>query len=235
MVSYFTIYHSAFGRAAFAMYPFQFMPNSIVAVCGPSQIGKTRFVQRVIDEMDGLYKQPAPAFVVYCYSIWQQAYVEIKEKHGGKVIFHQGLPENDYIKQISSAHPHCLMVLDDTLEPIIDRPEILSLFLEKVHHYKMNLFYILHHLFAVGKNRRTLSLQTQYFVLFPNRVDQLSFEIFARHLGRKEAKEFMDIYNDIKEAKYRYFIVDCHARSESPDFFVWCQVFKDEKTIAYKL
>lgn len=216
------------------MEDFKFIPNSIIAVCGPSQIGKTRFIHQVIDELDYVFKEPQPKHVLYCYSIWQDAYTKMKEDHGDKIMFHLGLPESEKIKKVANMYPGTLLVMDDCLEPIIDRPEILSLFVEKVHHYKLNLAYILHHIFAAGKNRRTLTLQTQYFVLFPNRVDQLSFEIFSRHLGRKESSEFMEIYSDIKKSEYNYFVVDCHARSKS-DFFVWCQIFKNQHLVGYKL
>ena len=212
----------------------KFKTNSIICVCGPTGVGKTFLIRNILRDRMKLFEEPQPNFIMYCYSIWQDIYSEMKEQFGEHIIFHQGLPEEDMLKRMSILKPGLLLLLDDVLENIIDQKDILSLFLEKVHHLNLQLLYVIHNLYCSGKNRRTLSLQTQYFIFFPTRTDQLSFEIFSARLGRKNSRSFMDIYDDVKANNYKYFVVDSHPRSMSK-IFVWTQIFSGENLIGYEL
>lgn len=210
-----------------------FKSNSIISICGPTGVGKTYLLKEIIDDRENLFEDK-PNFVLYCYSIWQPIYSKLKEENNQNIMFVQGIPDNDLIKRTSMLKPGFLLVLDDVLESIIDKPDILTLFIEKCHHLSINLLYILHNFYCQSRNRRTLSLQTQYYIFFPTRSDQLTFEIFASRLGRKNSKSFMDIYDDIKANKYKYFVIDSHPRSQSK-YFVWTQIFNGQKTVAYEL
>ena len=210
-----------------------FKRNSIICMCGPTGVGKTFLLRKIIEERRQLFEDK-PDFVLYCYSIWQPIYSEMKEEFGEEIMFQHGIPDTELLKRMSVLKPGLLLLLDDCLEKIIDKPVILTLFVEQVHHFSINLCYVLHNIYCSGKNRRTLTLQTQYFIFFPTRSDQLSFEIFASRLGKKNSKSFMEIYDDIKKHKFKYFIVDSHPRSES-NIFVWTGIFNGQKMIAYEL
>ena len=54
-----------------------------VIIAGPSSCGKTRFVFRLVDNIDRMI-DPTPTKIVYCYGEYQQLFCDYPE-----VVFHQ--------------------------------------------------------------------------------------------------------------------------------------------------
>lgn len=215
---------------------FRFNLNSSVCICGPSQIGKTSFISRCISERDYIFKGgDKPEHVIYCYSIYQKKYDSLKNDNEDYITFHHGFPDMDTIQSIKSRFNNIWLILDDVLELNLDSKTTLQLLLDRVHHENITLFYVLHDLFFKSSNRRSLSLNTQFFVFFPFRGDNLSFQIFSSRIRRDKSKEFMDIYNDVLHSgKHSYFIVDMHP-GNIPTYFIYTLIFKGESPIGYKV
>lgn len=72
----------------------QFETPSSLLVCGPSNSGKTSFVERLLENASLMFKTP-PKSILYCYgSVWQPIFDEM-EKCVKNIRFFKGLPTED--------------------------------------------------------------------------------------------------------------------------------------------
>ena len=212
---------------------FKFEPYSAVGFIGGSQTGKTTAINAIICNMERYFKDVIPEFVLYCYSKYQDSFDDVKECLQDKVMFYQDLPPESMIKEIGKRYRNPVIIFEDIFEKHIDKKMMLNLFLEGVHHDKYTIFFVLHNLFHSSKNRRSLQLSTQYFVIFPTKADGLSYEIFARRMGTERSKEFKEVLTDImKEKRYCMAVIDLHPGSKSR-FMVWTKMMPNQDPIGY--
>ena len=95
---------------------------------------------------------------------------------------------------------------------------------------------MLHNLYEKIPAIRTIKLNTQYFIFFPNRTDLLSYETFARRLGRKKGSNFMEVFHDILDSpqKFQYMLVDMNPRSSSK-FMIRTNFLENEVPVGYMI
>ena len=101
---------------------------------------------------------PAPERVTWYYGEWQSAYenLDIPNLH-----LQEGLPTS------FDAGKRNVVVLDDLMAETDGR--VTDLFTKKSHHSNTSVIYLVQNLFSRNKESRTLSLNTQYMVVFKNR------------------------------------------------------------------
>jgi GTPase SAR1 family protein len=88
--------------------PFHF--PSTIGVFGPSQVGKTTFVLKLIKNATDMFTKK-PERVLYCYGAWQKAYDELsKLQH---VIMHEGVPTRSEMDEFTYDRKPTLLVIDD--------------------------------------------------------------------------------------------------------------------------
>ena len=82
-------------------------------VVGPSQSGKTCFVQQLLTSQRIAYPEKKPFKVYWFYNQWQPIYDEIQRQLNKKIQFVQGLPElKDDLSNINPARNN-ILVFDD--------------------------------------------------------------------------------------------------------------------------
>lgn len=64
-------------------------------IAGPTQSGKTFFIQKVLENSNILIK-PQPDHIIYCYSSWQPKF-DILKNSIPNIEFHQGIKNIDEI------------------------------------------------------------------------------------------------------------------------------------------
>ena len=74
-------------------------------ISGPSGVGKTKWILRLVDNIDKICPEINQIF--YCYEVWQNIFNEYSEK----ITFRQGPPVLDDFKNFEN----CLLILDDMM------------------------------------------------------------------------------------------------------------------------
>ena len=178
---------------------FQLRSDRVMCVAGPSQSGKTEFVLRLLESKEELFRNPLNK-VLWCYGIHNpnlQAHLLSK---GYKV--HRGLPtEADIV-------PHSICILDDLLTESENSREVTNMCTRAAHHKPCFVILISQNLFPQGKDARTRSLNTHYFVIFKNPRDKLQFETLARQISPTRSKSLIAAYEDATKSPHGYLFID---------------------------
>jgi hypothetical protein len=74
--------------------------------------------------------------------------------------------------------------------------------LEGSHHGNISVACIMKNAFSRGKKNRTISINSQYVVLFKNPRDQLVPMTFARQMYPNNIKKFMNKYTEATKRPY---------------------------------
>jgi hypothetical protein len=71
--------------------------------------------------------------------------------------------------------------------------------------------------FSKGKENRTMSINTQYIVLFKNPRDQIGPAILARQMYPSHPKKFMIKYTEATKRPYGYLFIDLKQNTPEED------------------
>ena len=101
-------------------YPtFQFKHPSMIMVVGPTQGGKTYFVEQLLSSNCIKYPCRKTKRIQWFYTQWQPLYDRLQSTLGKGITFTQGLPSvNDNLEDINDK-VHNLWVLDDLMEEAV--------------------------------------------------------------------------------------------------------------------
>lgn len=83
---------------------------------------------------------------------------------------------------ILPTHTRNLLIADDRMNDASNNLELHTLFTKYVHHRSLSCMYLVQNLFMQGKASRTISLNTNYTVLFKNPRDKYQITLIARQM-----------------------------------------------------
>ena len=166
-------------------------------VAGPSKSGKTTFVERLIKHREKMIAPP-PKEVVWHYSEFQPAYSRMADT----VTFKKGVPTETQLKTYSDK----LVIIDDLMHEMGSVSS--DIFTKRVHHLNMSVIYIVKNLFNQAKNHRTMSLNSNYIVLFKNPRDKAQVSFLARQVFPHSPKILQQAYNDATHKPHSYLLLD---------------------------
>ena len=194
-------------------YPeFQFQHMFSMMVVGPSQCGKTHFVQQLLTQNCIDFPEKKPWMVYWFYSQWQPSYEAIQRALQKKIRFAQGLPElKDDLSNITLARNN-ILVLDDLMSQATDSPVVSKLFTQG-RHRNASVILLLQNMFPKGKYNTDISRNATYKVLFRSPGDRKQIDIMAEQTFAKDRPHFMKAYSQETELPYGYIIVDNHPRT----------------------
>jgi hypothetical protein len=199
----------------------RFKSGGSIIVNGQTGSGKSYFVKRLIENIDGMFTQ-TPQKILYYYSIYQPLFDSIDAE------FHKGLPKIEQIEDLCQKYNPILLILDDVMDMAVKSQEIELLFTRGCHHYGLNLIYLVQNLYQQGKNAKTISLNSWYTVLFRNPRDVNQISVLDRQLGLN--KLLVRSYNDAMKTPYNYIVVDT---SPGAEYVVKSRIFPGEDPIIY--
>ena len=137
-------------------------------VAGPTGCGKTTFVTRLLRNASTMI-DPSHVRVTWYYGEWQSAYenLDIPNLH-----LEEGLPTS------FDASKRNIVVLDDLMAETDER--VTNQFTKKSHHCNTSVIYPVQNMFPKNKESRTISLNSQYIVVFKNPRDVSQMTTFGQ-------------------------------------------------------
>ena len=197
-------------------------------VAGPSCVGKTEFVKKLLYNANYMIDKP-PHKIVWFYSEYQPSYVEMM-KSIPNIEFHENLPSE--FKSFTSKERPTLFVIDDLMDVVCDDKRVAALFTKNCHLDNVSLIYISQNVFQCGKQSRTISLNTQYYCLFRNNRDRLQINCLGRQMYPGRVKFFQEAYDDATKLKWGYLFID--LKPDTPDELrLRTNIFPGERPIVY--
>ncbi len=162
-------------------------PFSMV-ISGPSNSGKTFFVKTLLQNAGKLISKKIDN-IVFIYSVWQPLYDDLLKMYNNNIKFIEGIPQTLDDDVLFPVNKTSLVVIDDFMQEASSNKEIERLFTVYVHHKNLNVIYILQNLFFQGRSSRTISLNTNYLLLFKNSRDAGQAGILAQQMYPKNTKK----------------------------------------------
>ena len=208
------------------MNPLPFKSPTSVIISGPSGVGKTSLLIKIIKNSERMFEIP-PMQIYYFYSIWQKKFDEIKSNN---VIFINSLPNSTDIEGMDSSS-HKLIIIDDMQISAMNDPFIANLFSRDSHHRNITVFLILQNLYHQGKYSRDIALNAHYLIIFRNPRDQIQLKTLGRQIG--SSMKLMKSYEDATSEKFGYLLIDMSPAS-NPMYMFRSHILPSEYTIIYK-
>ena len=199
---------------------------SSIMVCGATSSGKTVWTYKLLQNLN-VFKTP-PDAIMYCYGVWQPLFNEIEVIPN--ITMCQGLPNN--LDDWSEDSRHRLIIIDDLMDKVVNDMEMSLLFTQGCHHKHISIVYITQNIYLQGKYSRTISLNTQYMVLFRSLRDAAQINILGRQLFPGKSKLLTQAYEDVMKEPYRYLIIDSSPHCDSK-YRLRTNIFPSEYPIVY--
>ena len=211
----------------------EFNPGSTHILSGQSGSGKTRFILRVLQNMDKIFGEHPPLKIRYYYGIWQDNYDQMKREIEN-ISFQQGLPSEEELMDFTDPKTHTMIIIDDLMDEACNSQVVELIFTRISHHRFCSCFYIVQNAFVQGKKQMTINLNTKYVEVFrsPRSLLQLTYlnnQIFPNNPGL-----LINSYKDImNQEPFGYILIDLTA--QCPDELrIRTKIFPSERTIVYK-
>ena len=198
-----------------------------IMVCGATSSGKTIWTYKVLQNLN-VFKHP-PEAILYCYGVWQPLFEDMEMIPN--LIMRQGVPDSldDWAPDVK----HRLIIIDDLMDKVVNSLDMSLLFTQGCHHKHISIIYITQNLYLQGKYSRTISLNTQYIVLFRSLWDVTQISVLGRQMFPGNAKLLTQAYNDVMKTPYNYLIIDSSPHS-NPQYRLRTNIFPDEYPIVYR-
>ena len=94
--------------------------------------------------------------------------------------------------------------------------DICELYTEGSHHRNLSVICLLQNIYHHGRENRTMSLNTQYLVLFKNPRDQLQVMTLSRQMFPHRSYQFMDQFNRATAKPFGHLVID--LKQNTPDY-----------------
>ena len=138
---------------------------------GPTQSGKTYFVQQILEHNRIVYKEQKSIRIFWCYNQWQECYEDLKKSLGKSIRFERGVPElSEDLCEINPRYNN-IIILDDLMAEATDSPVVSRLFTQG-RHRNASVILLLQNMFPKGKYNTDISRNAQYLALFRSPSDR---------------------------------------------------------------
>jgi hypothetical protein len=203
-----------------------FADYSSLMISGATSSGKTMWTYKLLKNLN-MFETP-PDAILYCYGVWQSLFDDIETIPN--VTIQQGLPMN--IDDWCPEAKHRLIIIDDLMDKVVNDMDMCLLFTQGCHHKHISTIYITQNLFLQGKYARTISLNTQYVILFRSLRDASQITTLGRQLFPGKSKLLTQVYEDIMKKSYAYLVIDNSPHGHL-DYRLRTNVFPGEYPLIY--
>jgi DNA polymerase III delta prime subunit len=168
-----------------------------IIVAGPTQSGKSTFIQNLINEKDDLFNEKISE-VIYCLPQGQPNNLDTTSS----ITVFEGIPD---VEIFSDKIPR-LVILDDLMGET-DK-NLIELFTRGSHHFNISIAFITQNVFNQGKGQRDISLNAHYIICFKNPRDKNQIMSLARQVYPENTKFIQEAYQDATSKPFGYLLFD---------------------------
>ena len=179
-------------------------------ISGPSNSGKTFFVKHLIERTDEMVSKKIEN-IVYIYDCWQPLYDDMLKIRN--INFVQGIPTTLNDDALLPSNRTNLLIIDDVMKDASNNAEVEKAFTQYVHHRNLSVIYLIQNLFFQGKSSRTISLNTNYLILFKNPRDNNQVGVLGRQMYPGDTKFFMECFQNAVKEPFGYLMIDYKAKT----------------------
>ena len=191
---------------------FNFRHKFLLLVVGPTQSGKTYFVQQILEHNRIVYEEQKSTDIFWYYNQWQECYEELKKSLGKSIRFERGVPElSEDLCEINS-HYNNIIILDDLIAEATDSP-VASLLFTQGRHRNASVILLLQNMFPKGKYNTNISRNAKYLALFRSPCDRKQIGIIGERMFGKNRVPFMNAYYKETEKPFGCLLVDNKANT----------------------
>lgn len=151
--------------------------------------------------------------IVYIYSCWQPIYDKLLQIRS--ITFVCGLPDSLCDDALLPPDKNNLLIIDDLMNDAANNLEVQNVFTKYVHHRNLSCIYLVQNLFIQGKSSRTISLNTNYLILFNNPRDKCQISVLGRQMFPGNSKYFLEAFNDATATPFGFLLID--YKGKTPD------------------
>ena len=198
------------------------IPSNLLAV-GPTSCGKTSWLKKLVKNKDIMFS-PVPKCMLLFYKESQQAYDDMEQEmnkncEGNSFHKFSSMPESieemkNVLEVVPKAQPK-IVVFDDYLDEV--GTVLKHFFTVLTHHYNCFTIFLCQNLFSAKSELRTLSINTQYMVLFNNPRDRSAISQLAKQVFPGKVHLLNEAYRLATcEKPYGYILLDFHQRQKDP-------------------
>ena len=186
---------------------FNFRHKFSLLVVGPTQSGKTYFVQQILKHNRIVYQEQKSIRIFWYYNQWQECYEDLKTSLGKSIRFERGVPElSENLCEINPRYNN-IIILDDLMAEATDSPVVSRLFTQG-RHRNASVILLLQNMFPKGKYNTDISRNAQYLALFRSPSDRKQIGIIGERMFDKNRVHFMNAYYKETEKPFGYLLVD---------------------------
>ena len=97
----------------------------------------------------------------------------------------------------------------------------------------MSVIYLAHNIYQKSPSARTISLNTQYYILFKNHRDVQQIQHFGRQMYGNKSGFFNKAYQLATARAWGYLVVDLNSKTEDDKLRLRSNIFPNEDIIVY--
>ena len=122
--------------------------------------------------------------------------------------FVKGIPANIEDEQLLNPAIQNLIVIDDLMSEASNDKRICDLFTKGSHHRNLSVICLVQNLFYQVKESHTMSLNSQYLVVFNNPWDQQQITVLARQMYPGQSEKFLNTYRMATSKPFCNLMID---------------------------
>ena len=185
---------------------------STMLIAGPTGSGKTHFLTRLLKH--NLFS-PSPDKIIWVYGEKQALHDEMAASLQVPIEFFSDFDDNIYDSIDGSQK--VVVILDDQMmnDSVRKKDNLAKYFTQGSHHRNMSIIYLVQNVFDKAKCMRTISLNSQYLVVFKNPRDMQQITSLASQMYGTNSQVLKAAFRDATAKPHGYLLVD--LRQETPD------------------
>ena len=194
-------------------------------------------MKKLIENKNKMFWPSTPEECIYHYSSFQDVYTSMW-KHG--VIFKEGIPTHEDLKEMKKRQKHTLLIVDDLLPELCKADYFERLISTDLRHAGGGITVVMigHNIFQKSKSRTPL-LCAMYHILFSNRRDQSQILNLGRQVFPRRPNVLKECYEEalstqITQEPFPYLVIDYTLESPE-DYRLRTNIFPGQYPLNWKI
>ncbi len=127
--------------------------------------------------------------------------------------FIEGIPKLLTDENVFPPNKKSILICDNLMEVAYSDDELTRAFTKYVHHKSFSIILITQNLFFQGETSRTITLNTQYIILYKSPRDAMQIMVLGRQIFPGNTKYFMECYQDATNQPFGFLLIDFKAKT----------------------